>query len=189
MNLNNLNYFRAVAEELNITHASKKLHISQQALSNHISKLEAELGVPLFQRTPTFSLTYAGERLFETSSHIMDIHSQFLSEIKDINGEPVGKLKIGITHTRGQALLPLILPDFIKAHPNVIIQIEEANSKTLEDKLAHGEVDLVLGILPFSNNSAVVTRITTDRLFLAVPVSIMEELYPDKDERELVRAE
>ena len=50
MNFRNLQYFLAAAEEKNITHAARKLYISQQSLSGHIAKLEEELGVSLFQR-------------------------------------------------------------------------------------------------------------------------------------------
>ena len=62
MNFRNLEYFLAAAEEKNITRAAKKLYISQQSLSEHIAKLEDELGVPLFERTPNLKLTYAGEK-------------------------------------------------------------------------------------------------------------------------------
>ena len=149
MNFTNLNYFLVAAEEMNITKAAHRLHISQQALSNHITKLEDEIGTQLFERSPGLSLTYAGARLVETSGQILDIHSQFLSEIKDLEGESKGELTIGITYTRGQALLPLLLPKYKESHPNVNIRIEEANAVNLEDMLQHGTVDLILGFSPF----------------------------------------
>ena len=57
MNNKQLKYFIAVADSLNITQTAKNMYISQQALSNHISKLENNLGVKLFERTPSLNLT------------------------------------------------------------------------------------------------------------------------------------
>ncbi|MBR0434866.1 MAG: LysR family transcriptional regulator [Lachnospiraceae bacterium] len=182
MNFTNLNYFLVAAEEMNITRAAHKLHISQQALSNHITKLEEEIGAPLFERTPSLTLTYAGARLVDTSTQILDMHSQFLNEEKDLSGDSKGDLTIGITYTRGQALLPLLLPQYTKEHPNVNIRIEEANSVDLEDLLAHGSVDLVLGFSPFFSPNVEVRELSSDRIFLAVPVPFMEKLFPDNTE-------
>lgn len=182
MNFSNLNYFLVAAEELNITRASHRLHISQQALSNHITKLEEEIGAQLFERTPSIALTYAGERLVETATQILDLHEQYLNEVKDLNGESKGELTIGITFTRGQALLPLLLPKYKKLYPNVNIRIEEANTVDLEDMLQRGSVDLILGFSPFHTPCAEVTEISSDGLFLAVPTPIMDSLFGDKVE-------
>jgi len=177
MNFSNLKYFLTAAEELNFTRASHRLHISQQALSNHITKLEQELGTELFERGKSLTLTYAGKRLVETSNQILDLHSQFLAEVNDISGNIRGELTIGITHTRGQALLPLLLPEFHRTHPYINVKIEEANARDLEDSLQHGFVDLVLGFTPFYTVNAQITEISPDRLFLVVPITIMEELF------------
>lgn len=189
MNFSNLKYFLVVSEEMNITKAANRLHISQQALSNHITKLEGEIGTQLFERNPGLSLTYAGEQLVETSNQILDLHNQYLSRVRDISGIITSELTIGITHTRGQALLPMLLPAFHKAHPEVNIHIEEANAKALEESLSHGFVDLILGFVPFLTDCAEVTEISADRLFLAVPVNIMEQMYEDPEEREQKRLE
>ena len=61
MNFLNLHYFLVTAEEMSITRAAKRLFISQQALSAHISNLEKEYGVPLFDRSPSFSLIWSRE--------------------------------------------------------------------------------------------------------------------------------
>ncbi|MGN0170447.1 MAG: LysR family transcriptional regulator [Lachnospiraceae bacterium] len=177
MNFSNLHYFLVVTQEMNITRAAHRLHISQQALSNHISKLEQELGTPLFERIPNLTLTYAGKRLMETGKQILDLNNQYLAEVNDINGNIKGELTIGITYTRGQALLPMLLPQFHRTHPFIHVRIEEANAKELEESLQHGFVDLVLGFTPFFTVNANVTTISPDRLFLVVPVEIMEKMY------------
>ena len=63
INFLNLEYFLVAAEELNFTRAAKRLYISQQSLSNHISNLEKEFDVVLFNRTSPLTLTYAGQAL------------------------------------------------------------------------------------------------------------------------------
>lgn len=183
MNFSNLHYFLVTTQEMNITKAAHRLHISQQALSHHITKLEQELGTPLFDRNPNLTLTYAGKQLMETGKQILDLHNQYLAEVNDINGNIKGELIIGITHTRGQALLPLLLPEFHQTHPYIHVRIEEANARELEESLQQGFVDLVLGFTPFFTVDANVTEISPDRLFLVVPVPIMEKLYGEDCER------
>ena len=99
----NLEYFLAAAEELNFTRAAKRLFISQQSLSNHISNMERELNVKLFTRSPKLSLTYAGDQLVQTATQILDLHTQFLTKVGDINRHYLGVLRVGISHTCGLA--------------------------------------------------------------------------------------
>lgn len=61
MNFLNIKYFIAIAEEQNISAAARKLYVSQQSLSEHLKKLETEIGAPLFIRGNTITLTVAGE--------------------------------------------------------------------------------------------------------------------------------
>ena len=95
MNFLHLKYFLLVAEELNITRAAERLYISQQSLSNHISNMEKELDVKLFTRSPKLSLTYAGDLLVETATQILDLHSQYLAKVGDINRHYMGLLRLG----------------------------------------------------------------------------------------------
>ena len=180
MNFLNLQYFLAVAQELNITKASQQLRISQQSLSNHILKLEKELGTQLFIRTPALSLTYAGRTLQKSASQMLDLKRQMVSEIEDISNNHRGELRIGISFTRGQTILPDILPRFKKTHPFVDISLMEQNSEALESALQHGLIDLMIEFTPIKLESAESIQIFKDRLFLIVPRSYMDELYGNK---------
>ena len=110
VNFLHLKYFLMVAEELNITRAAERLYISQQSLSNHISNMERELNVKLFTRSPKLALTYAGDLLVDTATQILDLHSQYLNKVGDINRHYMGVLRVGISYTCGLAVLPEILP-------------------------------------------------------------------------------
>ena len=78
MNFSHLEYFLTVAQELNITRAAERLYISQQALSQHISKLEGQYGVPLFVRKPQLDLSYAGKTLLPHAERLL--HEEKLVE-------------------------------------------------------------------------------------------------------------
>lgn len=73
INFLNLEYFLAAAEELNFTRAAKRLYISQQSLSNHISNMEKEFDVVLFNRTSPLTLTYAGQALKVRARELLDL--------------------------------------------------------------------------------------------------------------------
>ncbi len=182
MNLVNLYYFLVAAEELNITRAAERLFISQQALSNHISKLEKYYETQLFSRTPTLTLTYAGTRLVKAATGILDLHRQIQSEIDDINHHRRGRLQLGVSHTRGRAFLPDILPQFKERHPLIEITLEEGNSVALEDMLLHGRIDLLIGFAPILLDAVETVEILHERLFLVVPKKIMKSIFGERTE-------
>jgi len=177
MNFQHLKYFLMVAEELNITRAADRLYISQQSLSNHIGNLERELETKLFIRSPKLSLTYAGEQLVDTATQILDLHSQYLVKVGDINRHYIGTLRVGISHTCGLALLPDILPKFRSEFPQVEFSLFEGNSTQLEDELSHRRVDLIICFQPIIMDGTYATPLTDLRLMLVVPRSFMNDLY------------
>ncbi len=180
MNFSNLEYFVAVAEELNVTKAAERLYISQQSLSNQIIKLEHELNVKLFTRSPSMELTYAGSSLLNHARNILDLHNQMLSEIEDIKNNQRGMIKIGVSHTRGRVLLPNILPSFQSKYPLYEVNLVEGNTETLESKLRHGEIDVVLSFTPRIQDGIESIKLVTDRLLLVVHRKFMNELFGEK---------
>lgn len=182
MNFSNLEYFVTVAKELNITKAAERLYISQQSLSNQMKKLENELNVQLFTRSPSLALTYAGYRLLKHAQSILDLHSQMLSEIEDIKENKRGSIKIGVSHTRGKVLLPDILPSFREKYPLVEVNLIEGNSETLENKLRNGEIDVALSFTPRIQDGIESIKLISDRLLLVVHRKFMNELFGDQTE-------
>ena len=182
MNFQHLKYFLMVAEELNITRAAERLYISQQSLSNHIGNLERELDVKLFTRSPKLSLTYAGGLLVDTASQILDLHSQYLSKVGDINKQYVGVLRVGISHTCGLALLPDILPKFRLEFPQVEFSLYEGNSTQLEDELSHGRADLIICFQPIMIEGVITIPLTEQQLVMVVPKTFTDQLFGDQAE-------
>jgi DNA-binding transcriptional LysR family regulator len=99
INFLNLEYFLVVAEELNFTKAAKKLFISQQSLSCHISKLESDLDVQLFNRTTPLTLTPSGKSFVKNATTMLKIKEQSVRELSDIKDFKRGDLYIGVSHT------------------------------------------------------------------------------------------
>ncbi len=182
MNFHHLKYFLTVAEELNITRAAERLYISQQSLSNHIGNMERELGVKLFTRSPKLSLTYAGDLLVDTATQILDLHSQYLSKVGDINRQYMGVLRVGISHTCGLAMLPDILPKFRREFPLVEFSLFEGNSIQLEDELSHGRTDLIICFQPIIMEGVSAVPLTEQHLVMVVPKSFTDHMFGDQSD-------
>ena len=187
MNFTNLQYFLVVAEELNITRAAERLYLSQQSLSNHINRLEKYYNTQLFERTPSLSLTYAGKCLEKTARQIIGLERQVTAQIDDIHHRRRGELRIGISHTRGQVLLPHILPAFHRDNPFVELQIVEGNTAELEEKLRHSQVDLVITNAPVMVPETEQISIADERLFLCVPKHMAERICTTPAQYETMR--
>lgn len=165
MNTTHLKYFLEVADAANITHAAEKLYISQQALSNQIQKLENSLGVKLFERKPTLTLTYAGSRLYTYAKDILEREAALQKELEEIGEGERGSVTIGISYTRGRVFLPLILPEFHTRFPNVELKLHEGNSAQLKEELENGTVDIVIAADRFSKAEFETEALMTEQLY------------------------
>ncbi len=180
INFLNLEYFLVAAEELNFTKAAKKLFITQQSLSNHISNLEKTFDIQLFHRTNPLTLTYAGEILEKRARQLLALKEETRKELLDIKNFTSGELVIGISHTRGRIILPEVLPQYKERFPNIELRLIEGNSKQLDQDFLHGDVDLIIGMLPFKVNDLETVPICEEEILLAIPDSILERAYPGR---------
>ena len=180
MNFQNLEYFLAVAEEGNITKAADRLHISQQALSGQILRLESELGCELFTRRGKMELTYSGKCFQRSALQILDIQRQTVSAIDDANHNRRGELRIGISYTRGQAILPKILPDFSRLYPYAEITIFEGTTEKMEDDLSKGQIDILIGFAPFLLETAEYMPLIREKMFLVAQKDLLQQSFGDK---------
>lgn len=177
MNFKNMEYFIAVATEGSITKAASLLNVSQQALSNSIARLEEELGCELFDRKQNLSLTYSGKCFLDSCNQMLDLRRQTLLEINDINKSTRGELRIGIGHTRGQAILPLLLPQFSAKYPKVELEVIEDTSHNLEEALHEGKIDVLIGFGPFFVEGAVYHELMTENLSLVVSQPLLDRIF------------
>lgn len=145
MNDRELLYIKTIADTKSISKAAEELFIAQPSLSQALQRIERELGTHLFIREPRgMKLTYAGEKYYLMAKEILDIYSDFKSEITHINELKAGRLVIGIARYMGMNILPKILPKFNKNYPNIEIIIREENTRVLENLVLGGNVDFAL---------------------------------------------
>ncbi|MCD8082692.1 MAG: LysR family transcriptional regulator [Clostridiales bacterium] len=180
INFLNLEYFLVAAEEMNFTRAAKKLFISQQSLSNHISNMEKEFGIELFNRTNPLTLTYAGHALKNKARQLLDLRDETYRELADIKDFSIGQLVIGLSHTRGRVILPEILPVYKERFPSIDLKLAEGNSSELADDLLHGAVDLIIDLLPIRTENVETVPICEEEILLAVPDSVLERTFPGR---------
>lgn len=180
INFLNLEYFLVAAEELNFTRAAKKLFISQQSLSNHISNLEKEFDVMLFNRTSPLTLTYAGQALKARGRELLDLRDETYKEIADIKDFSTGQLSIGVSHTRGRVILPEILPTYQSQFPGIELRLVEGNSSQLASGLLHGNIDLMIDLLPFTVENVETVPICGEEIFLVVPDEVISQTCPGR---------
>ncbi|MBQ4505749.1 MAG: LysR family transcriptional regulator [Firmicutes bacterium] len=179
MNLSSFEYFIEVEKHRSFSKAAETLHISQQALSSHISSLEKELGCTLFVRHIPLELTYAGEHFLSYASSFSNMYTDMLKEFQDISAEHVGRLKIGITHTRGKAILPDIITEFQNKHPRYEVEIVESTSEFLVKKLLDHEIDIAIGYI--DKQDGIRTELFYDEeLLLMMPNRMFQNLLLEK---------
>lgn len=186
MNFQSLAYFKTVAEELNITHAAQKLYISQQGLSSQIRKLEDELEVELFSRAPRLALTDAGRCLYEATKSIEGISGVLNDQLNEIRSEIRGELRIGLSFTRGQFILPSVLPEYARENPKVKIKLFEEPSLNLMDRLLKHEIDYWITAEKPQLEGLVCEPLFTERFYLVVPKSIIESAFSKKKAAEIL---
>lgn len=182
INFLNLEYFLAAAEELNFTRAAKRLYISQQSLSNHISNMEKEFDVVLFNRTSPLTLTYAGQALKVRARELLDLKDETYREIADIKDFSTGQLSIGVSHTRGRFILPEILPVYQSEFPGIELHLIEGNSSELANDLLHGNIDLMIDLLPFTAENVDTVPICQEEILLVVPNAVLKKVHPEQAE-------
>ena len=145
MNMKHIQYVLTVLREGSITGASKKLYVSQPALSQTIKQIEQDLGATIFDRsTDPISLTYAGQKYVDAAQRMLDIDRNLRTQIAEMKNEVHGRIRVGISVQRGLQLLPLVVPDFVRLYPYVKLELVEHGSDTLERMTAEGQCDIAL---------------------------------------------
>lgn len=182
INFLNLEYFLVAAEELNFTKAAKKLFISQQSLSNHISNMEKEFDVILFNRTTPLTLTYAGQALKARARQLLTLKDETYRELADIKDFATGQLVIGLSHTRGRIILPEVLPIYRERFPNIDLRLLEGNSTEMAAALLHGDIDLMIDLLPFHVENVETVPVCEEEILLIVPDSVLQHAFPNRFE-------
>lgn len=181
MEMHQLRYFVAVAEEENFTRAAAKCHVSQPSLSAQIIKLEEELGSRLFNRLGRrVELTTAGTFFEKRARSILMEVENAKREIGEGEGEPRGQLRVGVTPTVGPYLLPPVLARCRERFPELKIRVEESSRGTLMDNLVDGQLEVVI-----SSYSGGVAHIDAEPILQEALNLVVPRGHPLADQQEI----
>lgn len=181
MNIYNLKYFIALANDLSFTKASEKLYISQQALSKHIRCLEDEYDTKFFIRKPKVALTKSGQIMLETAINILELELKLRRKLENENKAHIKTLTIGMGPARSRFLLTEIFSYYRKYNADINLRVVIDSAKILDQLLDSGEIDVWLGYYQEHIEKYNYTILFEDKTCIIIPKKMMAELFKEKD--------
>lgn len=173
MELRQLRYFMAVADELHFGRAARRLHMSQPPLSVQVARLEQEVGLPLFERsTRRVTLTPAGRRLLDRAQRILDEVEELRAEMRDHVDGNAGELTVGFVSSANYTVLPGVVQEFRSRRPNVSLSLSPLTSGEQLDRLREGKLHLGIVRDEHVSDAGVTTEVVfEERLVACLPSS------------------
>jgi len=170
MTLTELRYLVALSETGHFRKAAVQCNVSQPTLSIAIKKLEAELGVSLFERSRhQVSATQTGDLIIEQAKTVLQ-EAQNLLHLADLGKDPLGStLSVGAIYTVGPYLFPRLVSRLQSLAPDMPLYIEESYTAHLRGKLASGELDAVFVALPFTEADVVTKAVYEEPFVVLIP--------------------
>lgn len=149
--LKQLKYLISLHRHMHFGKAAEDCHVSQSTLSSGIQELEALLGVKLVERTKrNVMFTPLGLEIVRRARHILNQVMDLTTLASRAKAPLTGPMSLGIIPTIAPFLLPTIMPALRDAFPNLELELIEAKSADLCQKLRAGELDLILYALPYA---------------------------------------
>ncbi len=170
MELRQLRYFIAIAEEGSFSHAARRLHVSQPPLSTQIRTLEEDLGVRLLERSNRgVALTAAGAAFFEEARAVLArLEHARRKALRADRGES-GTLSVGFVSIADYGILPPALKSFRSSFPGVEVQLHELTTDAQILELRAGRLDLGIALAPVDEPDLQFERLLRETLVLAAP--------------------
>ncbi len=171
MELRQLRYFVAVAEELHFRRAAARLHISQPPLSQQIHQLETEIGCTLLARTRRrVELTPAGEAFLHDARVVLGELEGAVATAQRIGSGQTGRLRVNFVGSALLSIVPGAVQRFRTARPNVEIQIRERPTVDQVRAVIAGTVDVGLVRPPFDEQDELRAEVVLrERTVAALP--------------------
>ncbi|MFF0293370.1 LysR family transcriptional regulator [Kitasatospora sp. NPDC004614] len=169
-----LDVFRTAARLGSFTATGEQLGFTQSAISRQISTLEAEFGVPLFDRLARgVRLTEHGQALLPHAEAMLDRLDGTRRDLTALTQLASGHLRLGAFDSANAALVPAALAAFRAAHPGIALTLTEGLSAQLLELLAEGAIDLALVTAypehPYDTEQFELHRIADDPVLVALP--------------------
>src|SRR6266516_3173452 len=170
MDTRQLAAFCAVVELRSFSQAAERLGVTQPAVSLQIRSLEKRLGSQLLDRSGRrVEPTEAGRRLYRSAQRMLALEEQLLGELGDENGTLSGRLEIGASTGPGGTVLPVLLCEFQRRHPDVRVALSVSETQRVVDQVARRELEL--GVVGAARRHRAVTfePFFRDEVVLACP--------------------
>ena len=169
-------YVLSIAEKKSFSAAAKALFVSQPALSLAVSRLEKELGFPLFDRTANpISLTKAGRVYLDYLHSEEALELEMRQRIKALSELSYGSIAIGASCHTSYRLLPDVIASFCAAYPKIGVRLDMGagkDSAVLYEKLESGELDVILKY-DYDPHRHEVTPLLDERMAIAMPRTML----------------
>lgn len=170
MDVHQIRSFLAVADLLHFSRAAERVHLSQPALSLQIRALEDELGVRLFDRTRRRTeLTAAGIAFRNDAAEALAHIERGAARARQAAAGKLGSLRIGFISTAAAQIVPPLVAEFRRTHPDVELEMRHALTAEQIDMLETGDLDVGFFRMPFAAGRGLVTAVVHRepfRLFL-----------------------
>lgn len=175
MNLKQLEYFVAIADEHQITAAAKKLHISQPPLSYELAQLEHELGTTLVRRGPrTATLTDAGKLLYQRATRILALAKATERDVANVGKGMSGTVSLGLASSCSGSVPAERLGELAESFPDIAVELHEGSTDQVLELLEAGEVDVGVVRTPFKSQGLRCRYATKSEHMLAVMPPLFE---------------
>lgn len=172
MQLNQLDYLKALYQAGSFSLAAQKLEITQPALSLQVQKLEEEIGFRLIDRSKRpLQFTREGEIFFQKSLEILQLVEQLMSVSIEMSEEISGKLVIGMIPTLAPYLVPLFIRELYAGFPNLQVDITELKTEDIIARLKLGKLDCGILSTPVSAGGLQFEALFYERFFVYVSES------------------
>ena len=182
-----LRCFLTAAEELNFTRAAERLHLSQQALSCRIAKLEAQYQAKLFERSVPLRLTPAGIHMVDWAKSILASKEQMDQEMLYLRERKKQLVRIGVLANRATWLLQSSLLRQTAAASGVEFKIIELFDRAFCTALKTKSVDIGIGF-QISSPTLIYEPLLTEEYFLVVPSSIWHIYFSPLQQETILQA-
>ena len=172
MNLRDLHYLVALAEQRHFGRAAEACFVSQPTLSTQIKKLEEELGVALVERTPRkVLLTDVGREIVARARDVLNEVEQIKGIARRTLDPESGTVRLGIFPTLGPYLLPHVVPRVRERFPRLELLLVEEKTEEVLRRLREGRLDAGILALPVHEDSLHAEFLFEEPFVLAVPQS------------------
>lgn len=182
MTLQQLRYVLAIAEHFNFTQAAQSENVAQPSMSVQVKKLEEELDVIIFDRSPKggVKITEIGEMVVQQARLILR-ESERMSEVASVYKKKTsGSFKLGIIPTICPYLIPHFAKEFTKENPEVSLHTIEDNTKSLMHKLSIGTIDAAILSTPEDSPADLMEKVLYYEPFVLFAHSKHDFLFSSK---------